>query len=288
MSVDESFSRKAKDVIAGFIGGATQVLIGQPADLVKIRLQTSASTSSLDIIKQVMRNEGPLAFYKGTTAPLVGVGACVSLQFYGFLETKRQLLKASGATELQLWPHTYIAGAMAGLVNTPVTAPVEQLRILSQSSTQSTPLMQTVKSIYATNGLAGLYRGTVITMARECQAYGVWFLTYEALLHYVQKHRAYATREQVTTPELLGCGAFAGTALWISSYPLDVIKSNLQSDGFGAQSKFHGKIGAACKHIWAAGGVRGFWRGLVPCLVRAVPCSAGTFAAVETALRVMG
>lgn len=289
MTVDDSLTRKVKDVTAGFIGGMTQVLIGQPADLVKIRLQTSpTATTSGEIIKQVLKKEGPLAFYKGTLAPLFGVGACVSLQFYGFHETKRQLLKQSGTSQLLLWPQTYIAGAMAGIVNTPITAPVEQLRILSQANTKSLSLVETVKNIIQAQGIQGLYRGSTITLLRESQAYGVWFLSYETLIAYIQSSRGYNRREDITTPELLLAGALSGNALWLSSYPLDVIKSNIQSDGFGAESKYNGRISCATKAIWAANGARGFWKGIVPCLIRAFPCSAGTFAAVETALRIMG
>lgn len=77
-SVDNSLTRKLKDIAAGFVGGATQVLIGQPADLVKIRLQTTSATSSFQVIKNVIKNEGILAFYKGTLPPLFGVGVwCV-------------------------------------------------------------------------------------------------------------------------------------------------------------------------------------------------------------------
>lgn len=289
MSVDDSLSRKVKDIAAGFVGGATQVLIGQPADLVKIRLQTSsAHTTSGQVIRDVLKKEGIFAFYKGTLAPLFGVGVCVSLQFYGFHETKRQLLKQSGQSTLLLWPQTYIAGAAAGLVNTPVTAPVEQLRILSQSNTKSTSLVETVKHIYTTRGIGGIYRGFNITLLREVQAYGVWFLTYELLIDYIRTTRGYARREDITTPELLLSGALAGNALWLSSYPLDVIKSNIQSDKFGQESKYNGQISTATRAIYAAGGARAFWKGIVPCLLRAVPCSAGTFAAVETALRLMG
>ena len=54
-SVDNSLTRKLKDIAAGFVGGATQVLIGQPADLVKIRLQTTSATSSFQVIKMLSR-----------------------------------------------------------------------------------------------------------------------------------------------------------------------------------------------------------------------------------------
>lgn len=289
MSVDDSITRKVKDITAGFIGGATQVLIGQPADLVKIRLQTLSETSSLSVIKHVIKNEGLLAFYKGTLPPLVGVGACVSLQFYGFHETKRYFLRSS--SELSLWPQTYIAGAVAGIVNTPVTAPVEQLRILSQATTSKAKqtLTQTVRKIYREQGVInGLYRGSTITLLREIQAYGVWFLTYETLIQQLIKVRSYKSRDEISTPELLASGALAGNALWLSSYPIDVIKSNIQCDQFGKESKFHGKILPATRYIYSHHGLRGFWRGIIPCLLRAVPCSAGTFASVELALRVMG
>lgn len=290
-AVDHSLSRKIKDVAAGFVGGATQVLIGQPADLVKIRLQTSGGhASASQVIKDVIQNEGLLAFYKGTLPPLVGVGVCVSLQFYGFHECKRQLLKRTNQKELNLWPQTYIAGACAGIVNTPVTAPVEQLRILSQSSKgTSSLLVSTVKAIYRQNGLFnGIYRGTGITLVREIQAYGVWFLSYETMIQQIQVWRKYKHRDQISTLELLGAGALAGNFLWISSYPIDVIKSNIQSDKFGVESKYNGSVLRATRLLWAAQGIRGFWRGIGPCLVRATPCSAGTFASVELALRMMG
>ncbi|KAI5951162.1 YMC1 [Candida jiufengensis] len=288
-TIDNSLSRKIKDIIAGFIGGGVQVLIGQPADLVKIRLQTTQATSSVQVIKDVIKNEGLLAFYKGTLPPLVGVGICVSLQFYGFHETKRQILQYTGQNKLNLWPQTYIAGAMAGVVNTPVASPVEQLRILSQSSSgESISMLNTIKRIYNTQGLGGIYRGFNITLLREFQAYGVWFLTYETLIQNIIKYHNFKSRDQISTPELLASGALAGNALWLSSYPLDVIKSNIQSDGFDSASKFNGSILKATRYIYQQHGFYGFWRGLTPCLLRAVPCSAGTFASVELALRVMG
>lgn len=62
---DDPFSRKVKDIAAEFVSGLTQVLIGQPADLVKIRLQTSPTpTTSSATIHQVPKKEGPLALCK--------------------------------------------------------------------------------------------------------------------------------------------------------------------------------------------------------------------------------
>jgi hypothetical protein len=83
-------NRMFKDLFAGAVGGVAQVLIGQPFDIVKVRLQTTQQyTGALDAATQIYKNEGALAFYKGTLTPLIGIGACVSVQFGGFHYARR-------------------------------------------------------------------------------------------------------------------------------------------------------------------------------------------------------
>ncbi|TKA78986.1 hypothetical protein B0A55_02567, partial [Friedmanniomyces simplex] len=70
-------NRTLKDLFAGAVGGVAQVLIGQPFDIVKVRLQTTTQyKGALDCASQILKNEGAAAFYKGTLTPLIGIGAC--------------------------------------------------------------------------------------------------------------------------------------------------------------------------------------------------------------------
>jgi solute carrier family 25 (mitochondrial carnitine/acylcarnitine transporter), member 20/29 len=285
MTIDNSWTRKAKDTSAGFVGGAVQVLVGQPFDLVKVRLQTGQFSSPIEAVTQTIKHEGLLAFYKGTTAPLIGVGACVSVQFYAFHETRRRILQANNTAQLT-YPQFYLAGASAGLANTVISAPVEQLRILLQTQKTKTyngPI-DAIRKIVKLNGFQGLFRGFGITAVREAQAYGVWFLTYEYLISQAVKKVA---REEIPTWQLMAFGGLAGEALWLASYPLDVLKSQVQSDKFGPDRKYHGAWDAA-KKTYAAKGIAGFWKGIGPTLLRAVPASASTFASVELTLRLLG
>lgn len=292
--VDQSVSRKVKDITAGFAGGAVQVLIGQPFDLVKVRMQTGQYSSPMQVVTDTLKNEGISAFYKGTLAPLIGVGACVSLQFYGYHETRRQLLKRHPEQAGQLTlGQFYLSGAVAGIVNTPVTSPVEQIRILLQVQRDDKHKLYSgpkdaVQKITKQAGIKdGIFRGFWITMAREIQAYGMWFLSYEYMMReYMQ--REHIERKDVTTPYLLLFGAAAGDILWLSSYPLDVIKSRIQSDRFGPESKYNGSVKAVVQDIVKTEGFKGFWRGIGPTLLRAIPCSAGTFTTVEYVLRLLG
>ncbi|GMF08781.1 unnamed protein product [[Candida] boidinii] len=96
-------------------------------------------------------------------------------------------------------------------------------------------------------------------------------------------------REEISTLELVLYGGLAGEALWLASYPLDVIKSKIQSDSFNKDiSKYNGKIIPVVKDILKNEGIYGFFRGIAPALLRALPVSAATFTSVEFALRVLG
>lgn len=115
-----------------------------------------------------------------------------------------------------------------------------------------------------------------MTLIREAQAYGVWFTTFEYLMN-SDAARNGVERKEIPTWKIALYGGLAGEMLWIGSYPFDVVKSKMQTDGFGAEQKY--KTMKDCfGQVWAREGFRGFWRGIAPTLVRAMPVSAGTFA----------
>ncbi|KAF2096533.1 mitochondrial carrier protein-like protein [Rhizodiscina lignyota] len=293
----QGFARTVKDLFAGACGGIAQVLIGQPFDIVKVRLQTTQQyKSALDCAKQIWVNEGALAFYKGTLTPLVGIGACVSVQFGGFHYARRQFEARNAAKDPSKPPtltygEYYAAGAFAGITNTVLSSPIEHVRIRLQTQPHGAARLYNgpldcIRKLSAHEGvMRGLYRGTSVTLLREAQAYGVWFLTYEYLMN-ADAVRNNIKREEISTLKVAFYGGLAGEALWLGSYPFDVIKSKMQTDGFGADMRFK-SMRDAFKQTWAAEGMAGFWRGIGPTLLRAMPVSAGTFATAEVVLRLI-
>lgn len=91
-------------------------------------------------------------------------------------------------------------------------------------------------------------------------------------------------RKQIPSYKVAFYGGLAGEALWLASYPFDVVKSKMQSDGFGESQKFKA-MNACFKQTFRTEGLRGFWKGIGPTLLRAMPVSAGTFAVVEMTMR---
>jgi len=119
------------------------------------RMQTSAKgtyNGMLHCAGGILKNEGPLAFYKvnhlspyalfylilfqGTLTPLLGIGVCVSIQF-GVLEyakrvfTTQNLARGVGGVDGKMLGggQLVIAGVAAGLANGVVSGPVEHIRI---------------------------------------------------------------------------------------------------------------------------------------------------------------
>ena len=163
-----------------------------------------------------------------------------------------------------------------------ISGPIEHVRIRLQTQPHGAARLykgpiDCIRKISAHEGiLKGLYRGEAVTIIREAQAYGVWFLTFEYLMN-ADAERNNIDRKEISSFKVAGYGGLAGEALWLASYPFDVVKSRMQSDGFGPNMKFK-SMRDCFGQTWKAEGMRGFWKGIGPTLLRAMPVSAGTFA----------
>ncbi|SCV69869.1 BQ2448_1263 [Microbotryum intermedium] len=293
-----------KELAAGTIAGWAQVMTGQPFDIVKVRLQSSTQYSgALECATRILKDEGALAFYKGTTMPLVGIGVCVSLQFACLQAGKRFFASQNvGKVDPSLsLGQLYLAGAFAGVGNSITSTPVEHIRIRLQ--TQTTALysgpVDAISKIYRTDGCArtandacnasslrhrdvwdvdrirGIFKGQGITLLREFHGYGAYFLGYEAFVEYQLRSKNLTRKELPMASAALG-GVAAGYAMWFTTYPIDVIKSRIQTDGFTSQAataakKYSGSWDCA-KKLYKDAGLKGFTKGLTPTLIRRV-CS---------------
>jgi solute carrier family 25 carnitine/acylcarnitine transporter 20/29 len=74
---------------------------------------------------------------------------------------------------------------------------------------------------------------------------------------------------------------------WTLAYPLDIIKSAIQTDAINpAERKYKGWADAA-RQLWREGGVKRYTAGLTPCLARSFPANAAGFAAYEAVKKAM-
>ncbi|VEU23633.1 DEKNAAC104918 [Brettanomyces naardenensis] len=289
-SLDDPY-RAAKDIFAGTVGGIAQVLVGQPFDTTKVRIQSAPPgtySSAVDVVRKLLQLEGPLAFYKGTLTPLIGIGAVVSVQF-GVNEYMKRFFNKRNNGDKMTMQQFFISGSVSGLANSFLASPIEHIRIRLQTQTVGpkvfTGPIDVIQKLYKQGGIRLIYRGLGATLLRESIGAGSYFLTFEALVQR-DMDKYHKPRKEVESWKNCLYGGLAGYAMWLSIYPVDVLKSNLQADNY-KNPKFKTYADSA-RFIFQKYGIRGFFKGFITTLLRAAPANAATFVAFEETMRLLG
>lgn len=207
----------------------------------------------------------------------------VSIQFGAYQNFCRLFRQRKDNTALSTVDF-YLAGGLAGVTNSIISGPIEHIRIRLQTQPQGVGKLyhgpwDCIRTIVRAHGVSGLYKGQVITVLREFHGYGIWFAAYESCVSLATRlYTSNGSRDELPAYVFAVCGGIAGEALWLGSHPLDVLKSRMQSDGFGKAQKY-ANLRDTVSQTWRAGRLRAMFSGLGPALLRAMPVSAGTFGA---------
>lgn len=229
-----------------------------------------------------------MAFYKGTLAPLVGIGACVSCQFGINEAMKRYFHSSNGGHDSKLsLRQYYCCGVVSGAANAFLATPIEHVRIRLQIQKKSTGTNAYTGSLDCFKKLLKqkvLMRGLSATMLRTSHGFGMYFLTYEALTN--EQIKKGIKREDIPTWKVCLFGAVAGAFFWATTYPFDVIKSVMQADKLHAPENGTNVFQVA-KSIYAKRGLSAFAKGFAPTMLRSLPVNGATFATFEVAMRLL-
>ncbi|XP_011151903.1 mitochondrial basic amino acids transporter isoform X2 [Harpegnathos saltator] len=215
------------------------------------------------------------------TSPIAGIAAVNAIVFGVYGQTQRHMPEPDRLFTC------FLAGASAGLAQTPVSSPIELAKTrLQLQSSESQPgagsqssqgPLQCLKKIYKREGYRGVFKGLSITFFREGPSYGVYFVTYEILTRTPSK-------QPISTFHMLLAGGLAGSASWVISYPIDVIKSRIQAE---SGDRYSGALDCLRKSVRAEG-YTCLFRGLNSTIIRAFPTNAATFAVVTWTYRLLG
>ncbi|XP_020862968.1 mitochondrial basic amino acids transporter isoform X1 [Phascolarctos cinereus] len=272
----------ALDFLAGCVGGAAGVLVGHPFDTVKVRLQVQSVEKPLyrgtfHCFQSIVKQETVFGLYKGIGSPMMGLTFINALVFGVQGNTIRALGKDTPMNQ-------FMAGSAAGAIQCVICCPMElaKTRMQLQGTGEYKLKTRTYKNsldclakIYQQEGLRGINKGMVSTLIRETPSFGFYFLTYDCLT----RSLGCEPEDNFVVPKLLLAGGMSGIVSWLSTYPMDVIKSRLQADGVRGVEQYSGILDCVRKS-YQVEGWRVFTRGLTSTLLRAFPVNAATFATV--------
>ncbi|KAJ2776724.1 mitochondrial ornithine carrier protein [Coemansia interrupta] len=292
------------DLAFGSLAGMAGKVVEYPFDTVKVRLQTSSSqvfAGTLDCLRQTWTNEGFRGFYRGLTSPLAGAMAENAVAFYAYNQIQ-QLIRRASATPSEVGlglPHLFMSGGVSGAICAFVISPVELVKCklqvenvpgnAQQGGVRFKGPLSVVGHLLRTEGVAGLYRGIGPTVARETLGVGFWFGTYEMVCRELlrRKGKQAVDKDALGPGSIILAGGCAGIAYNVTSYPIDVVKSMIQTadvrstEAQSGSPARKGGVVATARAVYSAGGVPAFYRGLGITLLRAFPANAAMFMTYE-------
>lgn len=229
--------------IAGFAYGMTTVAVGQPLDTIKTRMQAVDKSTAIDTGLSIFKKEGIAGLYRGGLVLVLGASLIRSAQFGVYevvLSAQRNAFghtlkeeRALGIFDIQV----VVAGFAGGVGRGVVEGPFE--------------LIKTRRQVHGKWGVKEVFTGSGATMFRNSFLFSS-FVVYMDLAAQL-------------TPSGGSLGPFwlagiCSSLAWLTVWPVDVVKSQVQSGRYGGQS-----IPALVRRNLASGV---FYRGLVPGLAR--------------------
>jgi len=238
---------------AGAAYGLTSVIVGQPLDTIKTRMQArpdSMKSSSVRIAVDLARSQGIKGLYRGGIPVVLGGSMFRSAQF-GVYEVTLQRLKAVMPTYRFFgfldW-QVALAGSCGGIARGLIEAPFDNIKVIRQ--------------VEAEWSVRTIMRGSGVTVWRNAGLFG-----------------AFSIYRDVIPPLIpgglgpFGLGAVCANLAWLTIWPLDVIKSQRQSGLFPGRSSMSLLIEATRSGL--------LWRGLIPGIMRSTIANGSAMVAYK-------
>ncbi|XP_072964325.1 calcium-dependent mitochondrial ATP-magnesium/phosphate carrier protein 2-like isoform X2 [Typha angustifolia] len=172
-----------------------------------------------------------------------------------------------------------IAGGIAGATSRTATAPLDRLKVLMQVQTSRTQVMSAIKDIWKDGHLLGFFRGNGLNVMKVAPESAIRFYTYEMLKDFIVKSKG-ENKSDIGASGRLVAGGLAGAVAQTTIYPMDLVKTRLQT--FACDGGKVPSLGSLSRDIWIQEGPRAFYRGLVPSLLGIIPYAGIDLAAYET------
>lgn len=292
--VTSTMLRGTVDLTAGSVGAIAGVLVGQPLDTVKVKMQAYPARypGLLLCMRHTISTDGWLrGLYAGTVPALAANIAENSVLFcaYGFCQQLVASVFQPSSNNNSKQPHdqhrevtvlgSAVAGFLAAFFSSFSLCPTElvkcRLQSLQETAGARVGASQLTRDIVRAHGVAGLFRGLGATMAREMPGYFFFFGGYELSRRMVADRLYGGDCSRVGPLATVAAGGMGGMALWVAVFPADVAKSRIQISGERVS------VWKMIARVAYTDGVMALYNGLAPTLLRTFPASGVMFLGYE-------
>ncbi|XP_041360898.1 mitochondrial folate transporter/carrier-like isoform X2 [Gigantopelta aegis] len=295
VSVKDGLLRSIKweHLVAGVSGGVVSTLILHPLDLVKIRFQVNEGIGItkrpqykglVHALTSIARSDGFIGLYQGVTPNVWGAGISWGLYFFLYSSIKSWMQDSDSKKNLGPMMHLAVA-AEAGFATLVLTNPIwvtkTRLCLQYKNSTGQSPgvmyrgMADALLKIYKYEGIQGLYKGFVPGVFGISHG-ALQFMAYEEMKTVYNESLNQPLDSKLSSLEYITFAALSKMFAAGTTYPYQVVRSRLQDQ----HRKYNGVIDVV-RQIWKYERAMGFYKGLIPNLLRVTPACAITFLVYE-------
>ncbi|OQS05140.1 Mitochondrial Carrier (MC) Family [Thraustotheca clavata] len=296
----DEITKQASVLLAGGIAGSVGKTCTAPLSRLTILFQVHSMVSAThkgkfseslpQAFMKVVRNEGILSLWKGNGASVVHRFPYSAVNFFTYELIKGSFASANldnDVSQSAQMSMNFVSGAMAAATSTSVCYPIDLIRtrLITQldKDIRYRGISHAFHRIRAEEGTRGLYRGLSATLFVTVPNMAINFTMFETLKEKALAHRSEQAQREIQTLTVLDtlfCGGLSGILSSSITFPVDVIRRRMQISGIHGGSSNVTAL-AIARELFAEQGIRGFYRGLAPELLKVIPMVGITFGSFD-------
>jgi solute carrier family 25 carnitine/acylcarnitine transporter 20/29 len=229
--------------IPGLMQGITRVSISYPFDVIKIQLQNIYYNNTLSAFKSIIKKD-PYKFYRGSCLTYATVGIERSLQFYYLEKLNKNNI------------NTFYSGLLISTINSIYNVPAQYITTSIINSKSKVNASKIILKLY--NSKINPYKGYFIEAPKNILASTIYFSSYYKIRNTFGENKYLAPYY----------GAISGISVWLVIFPIDTIRTQ-----FITQNSNKNLL-ELIKIRYKNNGIKSFYLGLSPVLIRTIPSSS--------------
>ncbi|KAI1780629.1 mitochondrial carrier [Hypoxylon cercidicola] len=311
--------------VAGAVAGGISRTATAPLDRLKVYLLVNTTpTSSANIALDAAKKGQPLraikhagiplftavndlykaggirGFFAGNGLNVVKIMPETAIRFGAYEAAKKALASFEGHDNTQqINPYSkFVAGGVAGMTAQFCVYPLDTLKFRLQSEYVSggprgnALLFQTASKMWKEGGIRATYRGVTMGLIGMFPYSAIDMGTFELLktTYVTYKARATGVHEEDTQPSTFVTGIMGATSGAFGAsvvYPLNVLRTRLQTQGTSMHPARYTGIWDVGRKTIQNEGMRGLYKGLMPNLLKVAPALSITWMVYENAKHIL-
>ncbi|XP_043819926.1 calcium-binding mitochondrial carrier protein SCaMC-1-like isoform X2 [Dromiciops gliroides] len=292
VTIPDDFTKEEREsgkwwrrLLSGGIAGAVSRTCTAPLDRLKIIMQVQAARSKhihfVDGFKHMVREGGVLSLWRGNGVNILKIAPETAIKVLAYDQYKALLTHDS--TKINNIER-FVSGSLAGATAQTLIYPLEVIktRLALGRTGQYSGMFSCAMQIMKNEPLGTFYKGYIPNFLSILPYAGIDLSVYEILKNYWLNNYA----EDSVNPGvllLLLCSASSNFCGQLASYPLNLVRTQMQAQGAPQKNIYY-----FFQEIIAKEGLLGLFRGITPNFVKVLPAVGISCVVFEKAQKLLG